>query len=101
MARTAEGKTECHQLSNKAMGKIPALKASQYCSSGASTNEGTEMPNTESVALDLSQKVLCRIAAIAPSKIPTNVPAMSACVPRKAETASLGPRTISTTGVPL
>src|SRR5215213_6084071 len=56
---TSEGSTECHQLSKKAMGKIPNFNPSQYWASGASTKSGTETPSTARNAAPLSQILFC------------------------------------------
>src|SRR5919112_240730 len=99
MMVTSEGNTECHQLSKKAMGKIPSFKPSQYCVSGASTKSGTETPSTARNAAPLSQMLFCLRALTMPRKSPTTSPTMIAWVPRKMETGSRS-RMMLFTGLP-
>src|SRR5215204_304707 len=96
---TSEGNTECHQLSKKAMGKIPSFNPSQYCASGASTKSGTETPSTARNAAPLSQMLFCLRALTMPRKSPTTSPTMIAWVPRKMETGSRS-RMMLFTGLP-
>src|SRR5215210_1054609 len=99
VASTSEGSTECHQLSKKAMGKIPSFNPSQYCASGASTRSGTETPSTARNAAPLSQMVPCLRAPRMPSGKPTSSPITMAWIPKKAETGSRSMMT-SVTGLP-
>src|SRR3712207_6677276 len=70
----SEGKTECHQLSKKAMGNSPSCTPSQYCKMGPSTKLGTDTPSTATTTAIVSQTVLCHNAATTPRTIPTISP---------------------------
>src|ERR687898_2323176 len=84
--RASEGKTECIQLSKKAIGNNPSFTPSQYCMTGPSTKVGTDTPTTASTTAAVSQKVLCRRAATIPNTSPTTRPKMTACTPMNIET---------------
>src|SRR5918994_5674666 len=86
--RASEGKTECIQLSKKAIGNSPSFTPSQYCRSGPSTKVGTDTPTTASTTAAVSQNVLCRRAAAMPSTSPTTNPKITAWTPKKAETGA-------------
>src|SRR3712207_7410033 len=79
----SEGKTECHQLSKKAMGNSPSCTPSQYCKMGPSTKLGTDTPSTATTTAIVSQTVLCHNAATTPRTIPTISPKITACIDRK------------------